>query len=422
MPALVGELAAASKLIPCDRTDSTITIKESSHLDPSCVYDREFEITGSNVVFDCRGATIATERTDGRGIAIKARGDTALHDITVRNCVIRGFLNSLRVTRTNFKELAEGEEYLHTTSNILVENSRMFGSRGSGIFVDGYVADVTLRDLEIAGAGSVGIYLEAGSRDNVVQRCEIHDNGYNDTDPAGTEFSVLGGTFLYVATGREGIAVDGSRNNRIVRNRIYGNAAGGIFLYKNCGEERTTRPNGWWKRRYGADGNRIVNNEIRDEPTGIWVGSRMAENQLLMDCGDPAYGSAGTVRYHLDYARGNHLWRNRLFDVRYGIRIEDDDTWVIRNRFVGSDAGQQAILVGTKVRTELLGEPVTGASIAFNQADIAGNDQPYRWIHGQRNTRFRGNRSGRYPVDLIQGTQPPISPFLFVERFWVAGQ
>jgi parallel beta-helix repeat protein len=143
------------------------------------------------------------------------------------------------------------------------------------VFVDGYVSGVVLRDLEIAGAGGVGVYLEAGSRDNVVTRCDIHDNGYGDVDPAGIPIVIGGVTFRYLSTGREGIAIDGSRDNRILRNRIARNSAGGIFLSKNCGEDFTSRPAQWWERRYGADGNVIVRNDISDGnggdvQTGAW--------------------------------------------------------------------------------------------------------------------------------------------------------
>jgi hypothetical protein len=63
-----------------------------------------------------------------------------------------------------------GLEYEAPFSNILVENTRVENTGASGIFVDGYVSGVTLRQLDVTGAGSVGIYLEAGSKDNVITR------------------------------------------------------------------------------------------------------------------------------------------------------------------------------------------------------------------------------------------------------------
>jgi polygalacturonase len=93
----------------------------------------------------------------------------ALSNILVRNCYVEGFLNNVRITREGFRDLAEGVEYDHAFSNIVVEDSTFVNSRGVGVFVDGYVTDVTLRNLHIEGSGSTGIYLEAGSKDNVVE-------------------------------------------------------------------------------------------------------------------------------------------------------------------------------------------------------------------------------------------------------------
>src|SRR5262249_13833436 len=146
-------------------------------------------------------------------------------------------------------------------------------------------------------------------------------------------FEIGGTEFRYLSTGREGIAVDGSRNNQIRRNRLARNSAGGIFLYKNCGEYITQKPNQWWQRRYAADGNLIEANTISDEPNGIWIGSRMEENQIFLDCSDPVYVSGPISRIHLDYAAHNVVRRNRLTRVDNGIRVEDDGNRIEKNRF-----------------------------------------------------------------------------------------
>ena len=48
-----------------------------------------------------------------------------------------------------------------------IEDSTSLDSRGVGIFVNGYVTDVTLRRLRVEGASSTGIYLETGSKDMI---------------------------------------------------------------------------------------------------------------------------------------------------------------------------------------------------------------------------------------------------------------
>ena len=417
---LVGTLAPDSELAGCDRADEAITVVANTHLDPACVYTKGLAIRASDVVLDCRGARIEDVAANrSRGIVVASPSDQALSGVTVRNCVVAGFLNNVRVTREGFKSLAAGAEYDAAFSDIVIENSHLYASRGSGVFVDGYVSGVTLRDLEIAGSGSVGVYLEAGSRGNVVANNRIRANGFGDVVPEGVPFDLGGVPYRYRSTGREGIAVDGSRNNEIV-----GNSAGGIFLYKNCGEFATEEPAQWWPRRYGADGNRIEGNTIQDEGTGVWIGSRMAANQIFMDCSDPAYAANPFLRIHRDYAADNRIAANTFVNTTFGVRVEDDGNAIEDNSFVSDADGAQAILIGTKNRTTLLGEPVDATTIAGNHALIPGNATPYRWIHGHTGTTFENNvvhvqaADAGAEVALVQGTQPRIDPFLFVIEFW----
>jgi parallel beta-helix repeat protein len=419
LPRLLGRIEPGSRLVGCDQADQRITVDVDTHLDPTCTYTQGFEVVASDVVLDCRGAVVERTDLDGRGIAIRGPATVPLANVVVRNCDVRGFQNGIRVTRQGFKDLLPGEEYVDAFSNIRIDNTRVTGTRASGIFVDGYVTGVTIQRVEVAGAGSVGIYLEAGSKDNVVMRCDLHDNGYGDVDPAGIPIVVGGITFRYLSTGREGIAVDGSRNNRILRNRLAGNSAGGIFLYKNCGEDASS--GGWWERRYGADGNLITRNEIVDAPNGVWIASRAAENQFFMDCSDPAYVSGDLVRIHEEFAKDNLVRRNTFVDAAYGVRVEDDGNRVERNRFASTDPTHQAILVGTKYRTEVLMRPVSGTVVRGNLATIAGNAAPYGWIHAHDATLFAANRSHGVVVDLRPAEQPRINPFLFAKEIWVEG-
>ena len=415
--------AHAATTLGCDQATSPILIASSGayQLDRSCVYTRRIEIAASDVTLDCRRAVISdVDDVNGPGILIAVPTDVALANVLVKNCEVRGFLNNVRVNREGFKQLAEGHEYDVQFSNVRIENSKLYESRGSGIFVNGYVTGVTLRNLEIAYSGGVGIYLEAGSKGTVVERNHVHDNGYGDVTPEGIPVVVGGIEFRYLSTGREGIAVDGARDSRIVRNRIENNSAGGIFLYKNCGEDFTQQPNQWWTRRYGADSNVIENNKISGAYTGVWIGSRMAENTLFMDCSDPSYISNAVQRVHLDYARDNVVRRNTFANVEYGIRVEDDGNRIESNRFRSTNAAHQAVLVGTAHRTNALGLPVTDTVMTGNSAQIRGNASPYGWIHGHVGTVFDRNRASGRLATLAPGVQPAINFHLFVKELWVA--
>ena len=126
-------------------------------------------------------------------------------------------------------------------------------------------------------AGSSGIYLETGSKQNLVERNHIDRNGFIENGAGGKAFSFLGADFWFWGVGREGISVDGSYENTIRSNVFSGNSAGGIFLYKNCGEYPDRNPDRWFERRDPADRNLIEDNLFFGGRNGIWVGSRMGE-------------------------------------------------------------------------------------------------------------------------------------------------
>jgi parallel beta-helix repeat protein len=419
---LSGPLASTSVLLGCDQAAQKLVITTTSHLDPSCTYTGGVEIATSHVTLDCRGARIEDPTGAGRrGILISAANDVALTDVTVRNCVVKGFLNTVRVSKPDFRSLPAGDEYRHPFSDIVLENLRLYSSRGSGIFVDAFVTGVTIRAVEVAGAGSVGIYLEAGSKDNVIEHSTIHSNGYADVKPEGVPFSFGGEPYRYRSTGREGIAVDGSRNNVIRHNRISWNSAGGIFLYRNCGEYATEKPDSWWHRPYGSTGNLIEHNTIHHQDDGVWIASRQAENQLFMDCSDTPMTTGAFRRNYHDPATDNVIRANTFEHVARGVRVEDDRNRVEDNEFTGADPAAVAVLIGTKHRTLSLGQPVDATVVAGNRAALGGNATPYRWIHGQTNTTFSANLADSVPAGLVPGTQPTIDPFLFVMAFWPEG-
>lgn len=70
-------------------------------------------------------------------------------------------------------------------------------------------------------------------------------------------------------------------------------------------------------------------------------------------------------------------------------RLEDDDTRVIGNTFEAHDA------------THPRDHPVRDTVIERNQATIAGNDDPYRWIHGCDGLRMVG------AIDACADEPPP---------------
>ena len=413
-PTPVGTVDPASTLAGCDDANKRIAVTVSTHLDPSCTYTKGLEILASDVTVDCRGAHIerAPEVGQNRGISIETPTTVALHDITVRNCDVSNFPNGLRISREGFKTLAFGAEYLSVYDDVLIENNNFHHSENSGVFIDGFVTDVTFSRNTILSSGAVGLYLEAGSKDNVIVGNRIDDNGYQDVIP-GPAYINFGGTDVpYISTGREGIAVDGSRNNLIRDNLITANSSGGIFLYKNCGED-ATKP-GHWVRNYGATGNIIRHNVITNGPNGVWVGSRASENQHFFDCTDTPLSSNPATLFEafLDPASANTIEYNRIQGATNAIRVEDDRTMVRGNSIVGGTCGVQ---IGTRYRTEVLNRPVTNTTITGNTT--SGVTTPYSWIFGKGTTKFQGNSGNGGAGKLVTGTQPTIGTWLFFVRF-----
>jgi parallel beta-helix repeat protein len=405
--------AAGLPVVDCARADERIVLTASAQLDPSCVWTGGVDLAASNVTLDCAGATIqSAPGAGGRGITVVTPVDVPQTDVTIRNCTVRGFLNSIRITRDGFRSLPAGSEYEATGARILVEDNDLGGSRGVGIFVDGYVSDVTIRNNHVEGAGSSGVYLEAGSRGNTVADNDIIGNGATENG-AGGQTIELGGTKLwYWGTGREGLSIDGSRDNVVTGNRFEGNAAGGVFLYENCGEY--AGGSSWFERRYGADDNRIEGNTFVGGRNGVWVGSRMGENVVAMECSDPPYVKDGLTEITLDHAARNHIVGNRFEDVVYGVRVEDDDTVVEDNSFTGTAPDRHAIVVGTPYRTEALDRPVRGTVLRGNTSTIAGNTDPYRWVSGEAATTVEANTALGRTVGLCEGRTLPRQPFVMV--------
>ena len=405
-------VGAAPVVVGCDQAAVRVQITVDAVLDPSCTYTAGFDITASGASLDCRGARITAAVDEGVGILITTPNDVDLADVVVANCHVEGFLNSLRVRRVDARFLPAGSEDLHRTSGIVITGNEFSRSRGVGVYIDAFVSDVTVRGNEIHDSGSSGVYLEAGSRGNAILDNEVVHNGFTENGTAGQTFEVGGTTVWYWGTGREGISVDGSSDNVIAGNRLERNSFGGIFLYKNCGEF-ASKPN-WWERRTPASGNVIEGNEFADEINGVWVGSRMGENTLPMDCSDPAYVERAGLRVTLDRAPGNVIRGNTFDDVVYGVRVEDDRTTVEGNTFAAASPDHHAVLLGTPYRTDVLDQPVRGTVLRDNAADIAGNDSPYRWVEGEADTTVEGNTALGVPTGICQGSPPPRQLFVMV--------
>ena len=402
---------AAATVIGCDQAATRVQLTGDSVLDPSCTYTAGFDITTSDTTLDCRGAVIDAAVDQGVGILISTPNDVDLSGVTVTNCHVSGFLNNLRIRRDDARFLPAGSEYLSNTADIRLIDNEFSGSRGVGVYVDAYVSDVTISGNDIHDTGSSGIYLEAGSRRNTIEGNALGHNGLTEHGAEGSTFDVGGTTVWYWGTGREALSIDGSTDNVVRANTFARNSFGAVFLYENCGEFQA-KPT-WFERRVPATRNLIEDNDISQELNGVWVGSRMGENTLPMDCSDPAYVDEPGKEVSLDHAPDNTIRANRFTGVTYGVRVEDDGTTVEGNHFEQTAADQHPVIIGTPYRTEVLDEPVTGTVLRDNTTTGA-NDSPYRWVHGERDTTVEGNTASGRPVGMCEGEPPPRQLFVMV--------
>ena len=139
-----------------------------------------------------------------------------------------------------------------------------------------------------------------------------------------------------------------------------------------------------------------------------------------MECSDPAYYNerAGAHRRSTTPTTTSSATTSSR-TCTYGVRVEDDDSdRSTDNEFTGDDPAQQAIVVGTRFRTPVLGQPVDGTVVTGNAATIAGNPNPYRWIHGHTNTTFDRQPQPRPRSRLLRGRAAARGPFfIFVVAF-----
>ena len=167
---------------------------------------------------------------------------------------------------------------------------------------------IALTDVTFAATGSIPLYVGPGV--TAVALNGGHFTGrsdstaiYLDAESAG---NVIRDVTFDVATPREKIAVDGSARNTIVGNRFALGGQGGIFLYRNCGEDGVIR-------HQTPSNNLISDNVFTGYPTfrprTVVVGAREGGRRY---CGADRGWPFGSSIDDGDHATGNSVARNRM--------------------------------------------------------------------------------------------------------------
>jgi hypothetical protein len=213
----------------------------------------------------------------------------------VRNCTINGDVRIWGPARNaNNKVLLDRSrksDYVTwlrnaAPTNVLIENTTIKATHTIPLYVGPGVTFTTVRNVKIGGtSASTMVYLGAESHHTVIENSEIDATQGK----------------------REAIAIDASDNNVISNNIIKYERGllyhGGIFLYRNCGEDGVIR-------HTTPSHNVITKNTFVGDGTAVYLSSRDGGGRCYcsLDEGYPL----GSSQSDLDHARFNQVTSNKL--------------------------------------------------------------------------------------------------------------
>ena len=257
------------------------------------------EASGAGI--DCRGGALGvagretTTRTPTVFIASREENGVWSRptDVTLRDCTVHGAIRiwGMGAGGSMRDLLASSRTAGHTATAQAAAPTRIsltgvtFAATGSiPLYVGPGVTRVTVERPRFTGRSvSTAVYLDAESADNAIS------DGVFD-----------------IRTGREQIAVDGSARNRVTGNRFALGGKGGVFLYRNCGEDGVIR-------HQTPSDNSITDNVFTgagwSRPRAVVVGAREGNRRY---CRDDAGWPFGSSLNDGDHATGNIVARNTV--------------------------------------------------------------------------------------------------------------
>jgi len=366
-------------LIPATESPRRCELEETKlsgtvTLERDCSYQQRFVIEEPNTTLDCNGAELLGP--DGYSVNIKTGADHAV----VRNCYIRGG-KGIAVRARKLRE-GESDDEVRALAprDVILEHLHISSSENVSVHLHTHTVGVTLRHSIISDGSGPCVYLSPYGRGHIIEDNLISGCGHTKPD----------GSPRIAWYRREGIAIDASSEHVITGNEITGNAFGGILLYKNCWEHAAEEPDSR-PRTDHARANLIRGNHFSEQPFGVWVAARQSRDLAMMGCGDPtpydnpiqadelfhpsfaSYSSAYIELYLIslnsvsawpDFAEENVINDNSFEAISHGgIRIEDDDTEVRGNLFIGDF---DYVFVGAPFRARLAGQPVLNTILHNN--------------------------------------------------------
>ena len=276
------------------------------------------------MTIDCNGATI-----DGSAVPALSKENTATDmiqinsvvagqfphlrckarptDVTVKNCNIIGSVRiQAGIGATNLKDSSylpghATRMHLMAPTRVTLDSLVITARRRTPVYFGMGVTNSELIHSELKGsAASVAIYLDAESSGNVVKDDDIHT----------------------VTAPREVLAIDASDHNQIIDNHFSALSNGGIYLYRNCGEDGIVR-------QTTPSYNTIVNNVFyydKYNPSqdsvhpSVYLGARNGNKSY---CGDDSSHQIGSGASDLDYAQHNVVMQNQIYKLPVILMIKE---------------------------------------------------------------------------------------------------
>ena len=285
-------------------TDAPYVLTCRAVLAPGARVTRRVVIEGaeaSGAELDCQGGTLGvpgretTTRTPTVFIASRFQDGVWRRpaDVAIRDCTVHGAIRiwGMGAGGSMRDLLASSRTAIHTATAQAAAPTR-----------------ISLTDVTFAATGSIPLYVGPGVTRVTVERPRFTGRSVSTAvylDAESADNTISEGVFD-IRTAREQIAVDGSARNRIKSNRFALRGRGGVFLYRNCGEDGVIR-------HQTPSDNQITDNIFTSagwfRPRAVVVGAREGNRRY---CRDDAGWPFGSSLDDGDHATGNVVARNAV--------------------------------------------------------------------------------------------------------------
>jgi hypothetical protein len=243
--------------------------------------------------------------------------------IRIKDCIIFGSVRVWGMSRANGTPFTVANTGLFSITIIPFRiSSQSLGHTERAR--DNAPAHIVFDNLTITGLGRVPLYFSPGVNNSMIINSDIVGKSdsvaiYLDAE---SYMNTIKNNYIDVKTSREVLAIDGSSFNHIVNNRFSGLNNGGIYLYRNCGEEGTVRHatpshnqiinNTFYYKKYDGPKPSVYfgyrNGQTHAQTVNNWIENLFADSY----CPDDDGYDFGSSLSDYDYATHNVFMQNQI--------------------------------------------------------------------------------------------------------------